>query len=82
MPRKSEPKAFEESLAELDEIVSKMESGDLSLEESLSAFEKGIKLTSDCQTALQAAEQKVSQLLEKEDNLSIEPFTANLEDDK
>ena len=54
---------FEESLEELEELVSSMEEGDLSLEESLKAFEKGIKLTRECQTALKKAEQKVQVLL-------------------
>lgn len=54
---------FEEALEELEELVSSMEDGDLSLEESLQAFEKGIKLTRECQTALKNAEQKVQVLL-------------------
>ena len=41
-----------------------MEEGDLSLEESLQSFEKGIKLTRECQTALSNAEQKVQKLLD------------------
>ncbi len=54
---------FEEALEELEDLVSSMEEGDLSLEESLKAFEKGIKLTRECQTALKKAEQKVQVLL-------------------
>ena len=50
---------FEESLAQLETLVSDMEDGNLSLEEALSAFESGIKLTRQCQQALQAAELKV-----------------------
>lgn len=56
---------FEESLAKLESLVSSMEDGELSLEESLQAFEKGIILTRECQSALQKAEQKV-QILIKE----------------
>ncbi len=41
---------FEKSLAELETLVESMESGELSLEDSLAAFEKGVKLTRDCQT--------------------------------
>lgn len=74
MAKKPEPNQFEKSLAELEEIVAKMEAGDLSLEESLSAFEKGIKLTRECQKALDSAEQKVNKLIEKENELAIEPF--------
>lgn len=54
---------FEESLASLESLVSAMEDGALSLEESLQAFEKGIRLTRECQTALQKAEQKVQVLM-------------------
>jgi len=57
---------FENSLEELEKLVTAMEEGDLSLEESLQAFEKGIKLTRDCQTALQKAEQKVQVLLNED----------------
>lgn len=54
---------FEEALEELEELVTSMEDGELNLEESLQAFEKGIKLTRECQTALKNAEQKVQVLL-------------------
>jgi exodeoxyribonuclease VII small subunit len=54
---------FEEALEDLEELVSAMEEGEFSLEESLQAFEKGIKLTRECQTALKNAEQKVQILL-------------------
>ncbi|MEX0964084.1 MAG: exodeoxyribonuclease VII small subunit [Pseudohongiellaceae bacterium] len=57
---------FEEALEELEELVSSMEDGELSLEESLQAFEKGIKLTRECQTALKNAEQKVQVLLNED----------------
>ena len=54
---------FEEALEELERLVSSMEEGELSLEDSMTAFEKGIKLTRECQSALQKAEQKVQILL-------------------
>ena len=54
---------FEEALEELERLVSSMEEGEISLEDSMKAFEKGIKLTRECQTALQKAEQKVQILL-------------------
>ncbi len=54
---------FEDALEELEELVSSMEDGELSLEDSLKAFEKGIKLTRECQSALKKAEQKVQVLL-------------------
>jgi exodeoxyribonuclease VII small subunit len=56
---------FETALESLEEIVSSMEKGDLTLEDSLKAFETGIKLTRECQAALKDAEQKV-RILSKE----------------
>lgn len=56
---------FERALENLEEIVSSMEKGDLTLEDSLKAFETGIKLTRECQAALKNAEQKV-RVLSKE----------------
>lgn len=55
---------FETSLAQLEQLVTAMESGEMSLEESLKSFEQGVKLTRDCQQALQEAEQKVELLLQ------------------
>lgn len=66
---------FEKSLQQLEELVERLETGELSLEDSLNTFEQGIKLTRTCQAALQEAEQKVELLLQKEDGkLSSEPF--------
>jgi exodeoxyribonuclease VII small subunit len=56
---------FEGALEQLEELVASMEDGELSLEDSLKAFEKGIKLTRECQTALKNAEQKVQILLDE-----------------
>ncbi len=54
---------FEKRLSRLEEIVTKMESGDLSLEDSLKFFEEGVKLSRECNTQLTQAEQKVKVLL-------------------
>jgi exodeoxyribonuclease VII small subunit len=54
---------FEKKLNRLEEIVEKMETGELALEESLKLFEEGIKLSRDCNTQLSEAEQKVKLLL-------------------
>ena len=54
---------FEKALEQLEELVSSMEEGELSLEDSLQAFEQGIKLTRECQAALKQAEQKVQVLI-------------------
>ena len=63
-PNSSAPD-FERSLAELESIVDKLEQGDLSLDESLKQFERGVQLTRACQIALKQAEQKVEILLRK-----------------
>jgi exodeoxyribonuclease VII small subunit len=54
---------FEQTLGELEALVAAMESGEMSLEESLEAFELGIRLTRECQQSLTLAEQKVQVLL-------------------
>lgn len=53
---------FEAALAELEEVVAEMEGGELSLDASLAAFERGIRLTRHCQQALKAAELRVQTL--------------------
>nr|WP_286947771.1 exodeoxyribonuclease VII small subunit [Pseudomonas sp. UBA6718] len=68
---------FETSLAELQTLVERLESGELSLEDSLGAFEQGIRLTRDCQASLAQAEQKVQQLLERDGELQEVPFDAD-----
>ncbi|MEE9396489.1 MAG: exodeoxyribonuclease VII small subunit [Methylococcales bacterium] len=65
---------FEKSLGELEQLVESMEQGDLSLEESLKSFEKGIQLTRSCQKALQEAEQKVQILLTKDGENTLSPL--------
>ena len=57
---------FEKSLKELESLVEKMEQGDLSLEDSLSHFERGVQLSRACQQALKTAEQKVAILMQKD----------------
>lgn len=69
------PPNFEESLAELEQLVERMEQGSLPLEEALKLFERGIQLTRASQAALQAAEQKVRVLLEKNGEPTLKPFT-------
>ena len=60
-------KTFEESITELEEIVAKLEGGNVTLDESLELFEQGIKLSKGCQKMLDAAEKKVSILMTNED---------------
>lgn len=73
MPRKT-PVNFEKALAQLEDLVDEMEQGDLPLEDALKHFEKGIALAADCQQALSKAEQKVTQLIEKNGELLEKPF--------
>ena len=68
---------FEQQLKELEDIVASMEKGDLTLEESLKAYEKGIRLTRECQTALDDAQQRIEILVEREGKLVEEPFENN-----
>ena len=76
MARKKASPDFEQSLADLQTLVERLENGELSLEDSLTAFEQGIRLTRDCQGALAQAEQKVQILLERDGELAQEPFDA------
>lgn len=66
---------FESALSDLEAVVEQLESGDLPLEESLKAFEKGIALTRHCQSALKAAELKVKELTENDElvDLDLDP---------
>ena len=57
---------FEKSLAELENIISKLEANDTTLEASIELFEKGIKHITDCKTALSVAENKIISLTEAE----------------
>ncbi|MDG9926740.1 MULTISPECIES: exodeoxyribonuclease VII small subunit [unclassified Pseudomonas] len=74
MARKKAAVDFEKSLADLQTLVERLESGELSLEDSLTAFEQGIRLTRDCQASLSQAEQKVQILLERDGELDEAPF--------
>jgi len=65
---------LDSSLQELESVVEQLESGDLSLEEALKQFERGVKLTRKCQTTLKKAEQKVEILLKKTADAEPEPF--------
>lgn len=56
---------FEKDIAELEALVSKMESGELTLEESLNAFEKGVGLARRCQRSLADAEARVAKLMKE-----------------
>lgn len=65
-------KTFEENMARLEEIVSKLEKGDAQLSESLSLFEEGTQLVSACRKELDQAEQQVVKLMKGPDGAPIE----------
>jgi len=65
---------LEKSLADLEDLVEELESGDLPLEKAMKKFEDGIKLTRGCQTALKDAEQKVEILLKSAGSEDLEEF--------
>jgi exodeoxyribonuclease VII small subunit len=74
-PAETAPVAdFEHSLDELEQLVARMEGGDMSLDESLSAFERGIGLYRHCQQALDQAELRVRLLLDPDAPDTAEPF--------
>ena len=65
---------FNKGLIELEEIINKMESGELSLEDSLKYFEEGVKIHRQCHTALTDAEQRISVLSENDNYSEEKPF--------
>ena len=72
--KEAKPVDFESAMRDLEEIVERLETGDLPLEESLAAFERGIAQTRSCQTALKEAEQKVQILLKKAGEPVLDDF--------
>lgn len=65
---------FEESLAELEQLVDRMEQGNLPLEDALKLFERGIELSRNCQKALKEAEQKVQILANETAEPTLKPY--------
>ena len=72
--KKIKPLDFEKALKELESLVETMEQGEISLEDSLKQFERGVDLTRQCQTALKEAEQKVQILINKSEQAELEDF--------
>jgi len=75
--KRNETADFETALKELEGLVDKLEQGDLNLEASLAAFERGIQLTRTCQEALTQAEQKVEQLVNQGGQEQLAPFDSD-----
>ena len=79
VPTEASPAAdFEHSLDELEQLVARMEGGQLSLDESLASFERGIGLFRHCQQSLEQAELRVRLLLDPEAPDGAEPFEPEL----
>lgn len=70
----STPIDFEKSLQQLNQLIEKMEAGELSLETSLRYFEEGVTLIKQCQQTLRDAEQKVQVLTEKSGKITLSDF--------
>ena len=80
MPKKNEaPARFETALSELEQIVTRLEGGDLPLEEALNEFERGVQLARQGQVKLQQAEQRVQILLSDTEDAALTPFTPDNE---
>ena len=66
--------SYEENIAQIDEILEKLESEELSLDDSISEYEKAIKLIKDSEKLLEAGERKVMKVLEKNGKVEMEEF--------
>ncbi len=77
MPRKKKTPDFETAIEELEKLVTRMESGQLSLEESMQTFERGAALSQQCQQALDTAEQRIRILTEKADTAATKAYDAD-----
>ena len=66
--------SYEENIAQIDEILEKLESEELSLDDSISEYEKAIKLIKDSEKLLEAGEGKVMKVLEKNGKVEMEEF--------
>jgi len=73
--KKHPPIPFETALAELEGLVEHLEQGELTLEETLQRFERGVVLVRTCQAALELAEQKVEQLVERNGQVETAPLS-------
>lgn len=68
-------KTFEEAMKELEQVVAELEKGDLSLDNAISKFESGIKLSKECESKLEKAEKKINMLVNNGEELTEVPFS-------
>ena len=81
-PTPSAPAQFESSLAELESLVKQMEQGDMTLEASLAAYERGVKLSRQCQEALSQAQLRIQELKTGADGeATLEEFQLDSDDE-
>jgi exodeoxyribonuclease VII small subunit len=73
-PRPPQTPTFEEAVAQLEQIVAAIESGQIGLEESLAKYEQGMELVKRCRGILDRAEMRIEQLTEKDGELCAEPL--------
>jgi exodeoxyribonuclease VII small subunit len=76
--------SFEEQLAELEKVVEKLERGDLTLEENVNLFERGVKLSNECKKELASAESRIQVLLDPkaEGAVRVEDLDVDVEEDE
>jgi len=74
MAARRKKRDYETAITELESLVSRLEQGDISLEESLKLYESGVLLSRDCQEALNSAEQKVQVLMQQSDQETLVDF--------
>ena len=67
---------FEKNMSDLENIATELEKGDLNLDESISKFEEGIKISKECNKILEEAEKKITILLEKDGDVKEENFVS------
>ena len=68
-------KTFEQAMKELEQVVAELEKGDLSLDNAISKFESGIKLSKECESKLEKAEKKINMLVNNGEELTEAPFS-------
>ena len=73
---------FEEALKRLEKIVGELESGKLSLDESLKKYEEGVKLSRFCHKSLQTAQKKIQVLTKKDETWQLKPFAGPSEEEE
>lgn len=75
MPKsKDKPESFENLFSELESIVAKLEAGDLSLDDSLALFQRGMELSKKCGAMLDQAELRIKQLVPHGDQVDVEDY--------